>query len=57
MAEIKYKCDSCLKEFAVKYIFVKPGQVNCPHCGSPYVQEAKNSGCGCGGGNSGFRFT
>lgn len=56
MAQLKFKCDSCLKEFLVKYIFCKPGNITCPYCGSPSVREEKNSGCGCGSNNR-FRFT
>lgn len=54
MAQLKYKCNSCLKDFIVKYIFIKPGNVSCPYCKSESVQENKSSSCGC---SSGSRFT
>lgn len=47
MAQIKYVCKQCAKDFTLKYLFIKPRQVNCPHCGSTNVRENKKPDCGC----------
>lgn len=53
MAQLQFKCNHCLKEFAVKFVLFKPGQIKCPYCGSLDVRENKSTGCGCGS-NKGF---
>ncbi|MBO8136961.1 MAG: zinc ribbon domain-containing protein [Desulfotomaculum sp.] len=51
MSEVKYSCRSCGKEFLVKYSLFKPGEVQCPYCGSKDTKEKSSSSC-CGGNNS-----
>jgi len=58
MSSLNFKCEKCNKEFAVRYLWVKPQEVNCPYCSSAKVAEIK--GCdSCGSGNKdnkGFKF-
>lgn len=60
MPKTNYTCTQCNKNFEAAYIFFKPANLQCPHCGSSSVREADNSqSCGCGSkqNNSGYKFT
>lgn len=59
MARISYKCDECKNYFNVQYLFVKPGKIKCPVCGSDKVkEESVRNNCGCSStGDRPFRFT
>lgn len=60
MSGLNFKCENCHKEFLVRFLWFKPKEVNCPHCGSNKVAEVKG-GCSCGSGKKedkgGFTFT
>lgn len=57
MAILNYKCDDCSKEFQINFLWLKPKEVTCPHCGSNKTSELK-SACSCGQDNKGgFKFT
>lgn len=59
MPRINYKCNKCGKEFEETYLFLKPANPKCPHCGASSVSLSdKNRSCGCNTDkNSGYRFT
>ncbi|MHB1043149.1 MAG: hypothetical protein ACYC0Q_09985 [Eubacteriales bacterium] len=48
MGEQNYFCDECLREFTVRFVWLKPRGVTCPKCGSKKVSEIAKS-CSCSG--------
>ncbi|MBM7854586.1 DNA-directed RNA polymerase subunit RPC12/RpoP [Desulfohalotomaculum tongense] len=58
MPKVKYVCSNCNKEFSVKYLLMKPKDVQCPYCDNKNVKEKKApSACGCGVNYKGIKFT
>ena len=55
MVTQNYICDECRREFTVRFLWLKPREVACPHCGSKKVSEAVQSRCGCAGSGKGGR--
>lgn len=49
MARISCTCEHCRSKFDVSYLFIKPGKIKCPACGSYRTKEeaGSNSNCGC----------
>lgn len=57
MANLNFKCDDCGKDFPVHFLWLKPKDLSCPHCGSKKISEVKTA-CACSQDNkSGFKFT
>ncbi|WP_034629865.1 FmdB family zinc ribbon protein [Desulfotruncus alcoholivorax] len=59
MPQVNYKCNQCSKDFIVKYMFIKPKTITCPHCGSSKVKMETGPGsqCGCNSSNKKGFFT
>lgn len=54
MPQLKFKCNQCSKDFIIKYMFIKPAEITCPHCGSSSVKLETSPQCGSSSNKKGF---